>query len=814
MRISIVEFKSNKVLDQSEITWQELKELLTKHETRYKNKTDVPMFSPAEFRPGQARSNQAVSAIHFGVIDCDSITTAQLDKIKAKLALTSYVCYTSWSHTKELEMQGQYRVRFVFPFSRPVGEKLWGKAWAKLNVFFEGLIDQSCKDLQRGYFFPASPNADGFWAKTNVGLDFDVDKLLMTSDSELKSGKVTADDLKKLADALSRKKAANAKQISEAINLGLAGKPIAFVGERDNALFVMAQEIAKEFPDCDPHQVSSLFTKSIQEMHQDSKGNNSSDWFVDKLVRAKESVETKRKERQELVEEEMRSRIKLAYGGDNPRDYPYTPEELSQFAADARCSLEQFNHRWILQHMGDYRIFFNGRYWGPFGEKAALTFAYTNLAPAVSAGVRTEREGAKGGPINKTITELIQEYGTTVNNSKASLVVQSSYYDDQEKTLVEATCPLRVTEAKYDPLVAEYLRLLGGENEERLLDFISVVTQVENPCAALYLYSPPGYGKGTLVKGLARLFTKDGPTPLPQALTKFNAAIAKCPLVFADETMPPAFKKAGNSGEWREFIQCERRPIENKYVQNIPLEGCIRLIMAANNKDMLGGLEELSRYDIEAIIERVCFIDCANPEVRKFLQGLPVGTVKTFETEDRMAKHALWLRDNHAIKEKSRFFISARNTSFHRSMIVGQGLPSTISHWLVSYLQQPNLIDMNASNSGHFRIKEGELYITTKGLNDNWDTYDTHCDAPTPTKIAKALTRITHGETSQKGRFQDKVFNYWQIDKESLIAWAEENAYSSREEIEKALSKDTQMRSSDFQEPRFLKEIMGKGAVA
>lgn len=814
MKISILEFKSNKVLDQRDVSWSELKDLLSTHETRYKNKTDVPLFSPAEFTPGQGRSNNSAIAIHFGVIDCDSITKEQFDRVKSKLALTSYVCYTSWSHTKELEQQGKYRVRFVFPFNRPVGHKMWQKAWAKLNVFFEGVIDQNCKDLQRGYFFPATPNADGYWTKVNAGLDFDVDKLLSSSEQELKGGKVTATDLKRLADELSKKKAANAKQISEAIEFGLQGKPIALVGERDSTLFIMAKEIANAFPECDPQQVSTLFTKSINEMQRDSNGNNTSDWFVDKLVRAKESVEVKNKEKQEAIEEQLKGRIKRAFGGDNPRDWPYTHEELSKFAADGNCTLEQFNNLWILQHKKDYRIFCNGKYWGPFDATSALSFAYPNLAPAITAGVRTEREGPKGNLIPKSIVELVQEYGTTVNKAKASLTVQKSYYDDEQKTFVEATCPLRVTEGVYDPLVAEYLRLLGGSSWERLLDFVSAVTDTSRPCAALYLHSPPGYGKNTLVSGLARLWTTNGPTALAHALTQFNSSIADCPLVFADETMPASFRKNGNSGEWREFIQSETRLINTKFGQIIPLEGCIRLIMMANNKDMLGSLEELSRYDIEAIIERICFIECDNPKVREFLQGLPDGVVKSFATDDRIAKHAIWLRDNHVIAEKSRFILSARNTSFHRAMIVGQGLPSTISHWLVSYLQQPNLIDMNQSNYGHFRIADGQLFVTTKGLSDNWDTYDTHCSPPTPTRIAKALTRIARGETSTKSRFGDKTFNYWLVDKESLITWAEENAYSSREEIEKALSKNTPVRASDTPEPRFLKDILGKGAVA
>lgn len=801
MIVSELSARNGKVEDQNECTWQELKKYLSEHiEVILPENADdgaikaakmnIGMFSPAEFK-GDRRNDANVLRIHFGVIDCDNITKEQFERVKSKLALTTYLCYTTWSHTKELEAQGQYRVRFVFPFTRAVGVKLWKKTWAKLYSFFDGLIDKTCSDPQRSYFRPSTPNKRHAWTISNAGLDFDIDKLLLTRDEELRSNILSLEDLKTLSAKLARRKSEHGRSMAEALKNVINGEAFAEHGERDNKLFAAALAIVEEFPECDPEQVAELFSKSLEAMQDEGSRKASRENFVNKLARAKERARETAEENEALADEALKERVLQAFGYSTGRDFPYTQEELRAFADSFDCEVDSLKNRWIIQAGNDHYIFFNGSYRGPHNKDAAFVATHQLLAPAASAGVTTYTVDAKNNVRYKPLSELAREYGSIAENITLSMTAQSPSFDETTKTLTKPACPLRVTEAKYDSEVDKYLNLLGGSSAEKLIDFVSAITELDRPCAALYLHAPPGYGKSFLVRCLARLWTTNDPTRLSSAINQYNAEIANCPLVFADEAMPENFRRHGNTGELREFIQCGKRLSNQKYRQAVPLEGYIRLIMAANNQDLLGTPEELSKNDVEAVVERVCFIDCDNEEVRTFLESKTREELDTFLTEDRVAKHALWLRDNHVIQNRTRFILSGKNTSFHRAMIVDQGLTSSIIHWLVNYLRQPNLIDKNPIAANKILIKSGQLYVQTGVFSDHWSAYVTHVLPPTPNKLAKSLGQIA--EKSKAVRTKSKGSRkYWCIDTENLITWAENSAYSDREEIEEALQRDTQ----------------------
>ena len=800
MIISLTNRKERKILAQEEVSWKDLTEMLSSFETKYKSKEEVPQFSACEFSDLSFKGKGNEQKMHFAVLDFDDITKEAFDSTLKKLKLYSYVAYTSWSHSKDKETNGLYRFRAVFPFAKPVSKALWPQVAKKLSTMFDGVDKQALGDMVRFYHIPAHlPGKESdHWVKTNVGLDFDVETFLKSSVTDLSDNKITAADLSKLADRLAKKKSPVANKVAESIRQAVLGQPIAPIGERDQMLYVLAQEIAEAFPEADPKQIAAVFDKSVSEMHKDSNGTNSPTWFLDKLVRAKEKVKAKKEETKAQESEELSFKIRQAFGEKSNRQHPYTEEELNSFAEQAGCSREAFMRRWIIQNETSYYIFFNGKYEGPIGERSIVSICDLYLSAAISAGVHTSKADSKGNVRQKTKEELVNQYGTPAINSRASLCLQHSIYDSETKTFIEATCPLRVKTAKYDPEIAEWLALLAGEDLDRLLGFMSVITDHKRPCSALYLHSQSGFGKNILVAGLARLWTTEAQTTLADALKTFNSSIAACPLIHADETMPENFRKNGNSGEWREFIQATQRWINRKFMKPLNLEGCIRLIMTANNKDMLGTREDLTPNDIEAIVDRVCFIDCNNVKAREFLEERSWEQVESFIKDDRIAMHALWLKENHVITNKSRFIISARNSPFHRSMASGQGLGSVVSHWLVSYLQDPARLDLGHTCAGMIRIHEGRLLVTTKAINDAWALYDTHTNPPTPSKISKALLRLCYNGEKKVLRHKGNPLKYWVVDPESLINWAEDNAYASREDILEALSKETKIRGNDM----------------
>jgi hypothetical protein len=216
--------------------------------------------------------------------------------------------------------------------------------------------------------------------------------------------------------------------------------------------------------------------------------------------------------------------------------------------------------------------------------------------------------------------------------------------------------------------------------------------------------------------------------------------------------------------------------------------GAIRLIMASNNKNMIETTEALTNQDIEAINERILYVN-ASPHARDVLDGFGEA-VSEIVTKDLLASHALYLKENAMRKPSGRFLIKAGDQSLARSLTTHSGIRSIVCQWLVSYLQRPDRYDAKGDYLIH--VRAGELWVNAQALSESWDLYITNARAPTTHRLSQAIAGLAK-EGRQQGRFAGKVVNYRVIDPENLLTWADENGISSREDILTALAKDTRI---------------------
>jgi len=788
MRISVFERITDSTPIRREMSWPEFARELGTHDFSFADKNDVPAFSPAEYPEGALRSKTAVQRVHFGVLDLDKLTDAQLEGLTPHLKGIEHIFYTTWSHAKRAPL---WCGRLLVPFSRPVLQSEWGVFWPRFNHRFGGIADIQCKDQSRLYFIPAAPEGteDSAFLIHEPGEPVDVDAILaapvpareqLATQAEM----VGREEIEALAQRLRRRASPNSKRLGNRLSHVLAGDVFAEDGERDTIIFQLTGVLVEAYPHGDAGALAQLFAASIEKMSANSYTCPTVEEVEAKIRRHQEQLLEERAELEQEVLKEKARAIRQAFA--NGREHPYTEEELNRFAEESGTTRDAFIKRWVIQKGKSFYLFFDGTYLPPYTDSDVIAGALRDLAPASSDNVGLWKIDSRNQLTTKSPGELVRDYGTVATAVVADLTAKQASFDDRTRTLFEAPCPLRDLEPEFDADVDEWLKWFSGHHYETLCDWLAVLTKLDEPCAALYLDGSPGAGKTLLADGLARLWSEDKPTDLEQAMASFNDALTKCPLVLADETIPRDARGRVRTAELRQFIQARNRPLRRKYQPDAVLRGSIRLIITANNKELLVSNESLTSNDIQAIVDRLIYIYCP-PNSARFLQSLGMDTMRSFVAEDKIAKHALWLRDNREVKRGHRFLVEGADSSLHRTLTTSSGMRSAVCNWLVAYLLNPQPADTTAGML--VRVHGNKVLVTARAISQWWALYPTNEPAPPTGRVSMALSGLSN-DKKQLTAADGRRTNYWVVDEHNLIEWAERNGYATEESLLEALQKE------------------------
>lgn len=779
-----------------ETTWGGLTEWLSTHRPfpPPRDKLDCPALSPAEWPEGESRSKSTVRRIWFAVFDFDKIPQTDIDHVLDLAQGLATIFYTTWNHPKRYRLNGSWSFRLLVPFSRPVDPAEWPALWKRLHHRFACLADEACKDSSRIYFLPCARDPDDpeHFSLSTSGEALDVDQLLAnpvkTAPPPPQKTLVDKQDLFELAKRLKRRRHDQPKQVAKIILNGIDGNPMGSPGDRDNNLFLTACLLAEEFPHADPAAMVLPFARAFQTMATLSPRDHPTlEQFAEKIARKQAQVLEQRQKEAEQAKKALTGAILRAFAG--TRDTPYTEDELNGFAQAANVTRTQFQHHWVIQVGAQFYFYLNGTYKGPYPTDSARSAAPDVLAPAHTAKVDCFKMTIQGNLRQKTMPELILDYGQVALNTTADLSAQTTYFDPSTSTVVEATCPLRDLEPRRDTMIEEWLTLLGGDSADLLFDWLASITRLTEPLAAIYLNGVPGSGKTLLATGLSRLWTRDGPTDLEQIMGGgFNEALTSCPLVLADEQLPESFYRGNSTGELRQLIQARSFTLRRKHIKSSRLRGCLRLMICANNARLLETREDLSSSDVEAIIERFLYLH-ADHKACSFLKTLGREQIRSFVEKDRIARFALYLAETRKVVQTGRFLVSGRDSALQRTLTTADRFASAICHWCVDYLLDPGKIDTMGTLG--VRIQNNRLLVTAHTLATYWEMYSTNIKPPVVRKISQGLGRICDGKIQRKDA-NSKRTHYWPIKTENLKTWADEHGYCTAEQIDAALAKDTQ----------------------
>lgn len=782
-----------------------------KHKAFSGEKTSCPAFSPAEYDKGAKRSKANVKAVHLAVFDYDGIGFERLGQIIEDLDGNRFLIYTSYSHETD---KSTWRIRLVLDLDRPVSPEDWPRFWAVLanklsavDARGNSVLDLTCKDASRIYFLPYTPDPDSGYIETFEGQPINVDEVMAEANNdvvliiaknviadaaEARTQTLTKEELREYGKRLTRSATVQQSTMGRWITQVADGQPYAYPGSRHSTSLAITAEVEKAFPLVPVEGLAELFMGSLFAMQADNFEPMSEKAQIEKdLLGARKHRLSEQAKRKAVVDAANAADISAALGGE--RQTPYTSEELTLFATNLGVNQTELKKRWLIQNGTCYYVYVGGKYLAPITDKSLLGSVRRDLAPAVTAGVnvrRMEQSGTRGTGqwVRKGKEDLMEDYGTVARNAVASYLVPNSNYDVTTQTFYEAAAPVRNITPSFSHEVDAWLQLLGGdESYADLCRWLSFMWDLSQPLVALYIEGPPGAGKSLLAEGVARAWGTEGATKADAAVAHFNAALLGNPLVLADDHIPKVWTK--DSGKLREFISERHRELERKFMPRMSLEGCIRLVITANNQDLIRSSEVLTENDRAGILARLYHVK-ATKAATEYLEKLGTARVRAFVDQDELAKHAAWLRDNMEDARTGRFGIVSDRRDLHNTMKHSQHINAALGQWLVAYLLRPEVYGNQHKGAGPkarwLRVHEGTLYVNINAFcgQADWQLYVSNPPiVPSLYHLGRSLAEYA------PNRFKLYGIQYRAVDTEGLRAFVRDTPLASEQEIVEALAK-------------------------
>lgn len=754
----------------------------------------APGFSLARFveRDGTVnRDKRHVDVLSGVVLDFDK--NFDPDVVFERVSGLAWVAYTTYSHLADGEQQ---KWRLVIPFATPIPGTAYKavRAWVLMRI--NGSPNKKTQEADRiasssaNFFFgPGCPPEREDLAEWRVS---DGPFLELPPLSALKRGIPEPRILGSKIEwpwLTAKMQTYKDPEIRTAFRAVLKGKPFAAHGARDATLQRMCGALAGWALACDPLGLASVFAPSLQAMEAENPDDPPPDVdnAADKIARAQSSMIARSREEIELV---------LAGPGiaapdgtvvaDGPKEIPL-PQQVDDEQAETWAagvglgSADDLRLRLLLRTNKSIWIWrcSQGTWTGPYVEGSALMVARKELAafPGVSFWVR----GTKGPLRQKTLQEMLDEYGEFADVVSYDFGHERAVYDPEERRLILPGAARRPLEPERDPFVEEWLAALGGARAEQLRVWIAGLTMHERPNSVLFIKGKASVGKGLLVRGLARVWATDTATEM-QTLVETahgSTALLKCPLVWIDEGKWDKFTDVTQT--LRKLVTQTSRTVNPKNLDLFELCGHARYVATANNFNLFESENALTPDDRDAVAER--FLEIAPDAERAFeiLQSIPYEERNALAEQDRIARHALWLKETTTIQNEHRLIAPGdRGGRFAFNIITDDhGWGSWTVEWLARWLSDPPSIERDQS---HLVWRgNGRAIVSPEAVVNTFERVLRNKKPPQFLEISNALLSLSTGKLIKFPN--DRGGKGYDVLVEEIAHWSEEKGSGNAEAI-------------------------------
>lgn len=732
-------------------------------------KNTAPMLIPVSKWQTTYKADKNVTVMsRVFVGDLDGKTTAQVETLLAYLEGLSYALITTHSHLTERK-HGLECYRLLVELDREYPVTDHARVWAAVQDLFGGELDAATKDPSHGYYLPRydEDHAQDFGCVYSPGEPFFVDDLLAmmpevpsapTPPVEISDGRIVppsevSDEIaswcRSTKDPVKQQTAKHARALIAGKNTIPIGK-----GLRNGFLTSLAGYLAARFPDGDPESIASAFeTVGWDQFNLDGKYEISS---LEKIIfRMQDAEREKFSAKKEKILEDRRKKILESSKGE--RDHEITPEEVAHL-------IEVFGESWqqhLFASLQDdlFALRPDGTY-----DPGALTRDQTMIAvrdrlAVFGDYVESTYIGEDGQERTKSRAAILQSYASIARSVVHDMTAPRGGWDAKTDTITFAAA-VPVVDPIYHEDVAKWLATL----DSHLTDAISVVPKHDRMLQAIVLIGPASAGKTLIANGIGHIY---GSAPISGdvASAQFNSDMIRQPIIFMDERPSKAYKEEGTTLIRRFQTEYSRR-LDEKFRARVRLDGFPRLIIAANNMDVLKTNEDMSQDDRDAFSERLLVIDMAVG--KPYLEAFGKERIQAEWLDGRrLAQHFLWLARNHVIKNQgTRFDVEHVQSALHLDLAAQNGTAADVAYWILSYIAEPQKVE-RAHYPAKYDPDRGTVRICPKAVYQGWSMYMDQGRVPGAGEIAKAVRSLAH-RGRQKITVAGKQLNAYDINVDLL----------------------------------------------
>jgi hypothetical protein len=320
------------------------------------------------------------------------------------------------------------------------------------------------------------------------------------------------------------------------------------------------------------------------------------------------------------------------------------------------------------------------------------------------------------------LATLLDRYGRSLTEVHYSYVVERSTLVDN--VFVQKVGQPQPWKAEFNPQIAEWLELFGGEHRDALLDWLATLGELSRPTAALCVMGLSGAGKDLLIDGLSAIW--DGQrTAFDRTLGQFNKELLASPLVVANEGIRAPRGYTGNAVDaLKELISNTSRQVELKYAHPTRLLGANRVIMATNNTGSFKFDRQLTDSDIQALDERVLLVR-PTEGARRFLEALG-GREATdaWVAGGGLPRHVQWLQETRQVAKGLRFLVQGRGGMAELLGAGGKASGPVLRALLNA------LLDKDQRYERVCCIRDGRVWVSQTNLKTYWSSLLSKVDVP------------------------------------------------------------------------------------